>query len=96
MLILHGFDPAPLAVENPESAAVRVYPNPANDNFSISLPGNPDLLRLQMYNALGQLVLTQQFQNHDEINVSSLAKGLYYMTISGNRVEYNAQKILIE
>ena len=50
------FDPTPLAVENQQNVPVSIYPNPAKDNFSISLPGNPNLLRLQMYNALGQLV----------------------------------------
>lgn len=70
-------------------SSVSIYPNPANDQFFISNPGNKDVIaKLSIYSILGQ-----EIEHHNEVklmnnNTSDLAidcstwnKGIYYITI---------------
>jgi hypothetical protein len=73
----------------PEKATLKVSPNPAVNIITVDLPmtGNPYLLKL--FNTKGQLLVVKtippkSITNNREINVSSLAPGLYILyVISG-------------
>lgn len=57
--------------------SVVVYPNPAKDVVSLTLPNNTEVTEVLVYNVTGQEVLrTNQTQN---INVSDLANGAYFL-----------------
>lgn len=74
----------PTGIETPifNDQNIKVYPNPAQNQLFI----NTDLkvtLNVQLFNALGQLVLNQKFNQNATINLSPLAIGNYNYVISG-------------
>jgi hypothetical protein len=62
---------------------ISVFPNPASDNITVACTTLPNNAILSIYNMQGQLLLSQPvLQNKTEINISSLAKGIYYIKLS--------------
>ncbi|EMY3554065.1 leucine-rich repeat domain-containing protein [Flavobacterium psychrophilum] len=57
-------------------SALKIYPNPASEILNIALQEGLQLQKVNFYNTLGQLIKTT---NHSEINVSSFAKGNYFV-----------------
>jgi hypothetical protein len=96
----HEFE-APLGI-NAISASVQqftVYPNPANNEVSITyfLQGK-NKGTLQLYNALGQLVTSNNISNsmgQVNENISGLTNGIYYYTLSVNGVIAATSKLVI-
>jgi len=69
---------------------ILIYPNPANDIVNIS---GADIANVKIFNAIGQLVLSQQ--NNNVINVSGLKNSIYILsieTLTGNTIQ---KKIII-
>ncbi|QRE13962.1 leucine-rich repeat protein [Flavobacterium psychrophilum] len=63
-------------------SALKIYPNPASEILNIALQEGLQLEKVNFYNTLGQLIKTT---NHSEINVSSFAKGNYFVEIITNQ-----------
>lgn len=81
----------PLSVPE-ESITSFVFPNPNNGNFTIEVA---EPVRFELYNSLGQIVLSGACEGKSQINAQSLNQGVYFLHIngaSGNRVE----KLVIE
>lgn len=67
-----------------------VYPNPTNGLLNVRIQSSfSGSLRLQLYNAIGQLVMEQSYSNASVIaaafDVSALEDGIYFLRISNNR-----------
>ena len=60
----------------------NIYPNPTSDILNISLENNLVLENVTIYNNLGQIVKTA---NKNVIDVSELAKGLYFVEVTTNQ-----------
>jgi sugar lactone lactonase YvrE len=75
-------------INNFKASSFEVFPNPATDKITIRTNG---LGTLEILNTVGQTVITQSANEHNEINVSKLAKGVY--TIKFNAV---SQKLVIK
>ncbi len=74
-IVLSAGSTATLGVEDFDfSAAIQMYPNPASDVLTITVPSNIILEKVNFYNALGQKSLET---NQSKINVSQLAAGMY-------------------
>ncbi|EKT4550056.1 leucine-rich repeat domain-containing protein [Flavobacterium psychrophilum] len=71
-------------------SALKIYPNPVSEILNIALQEGLQLEKVNFYNTLGQLIKTT---NHSEINVSSFAKGNYFVEIMTNQGK--ATKIII-
>jgi hypothetical protein len=67
-----------LAVPEHNVARIVLYPNPVRDMFAIQ--STEPIKRVVLYNVLGKklLTVTQDFQ---QIDMSSLPKGIYFATI---------------
>ncbi len=65
---------------------IKIYPNPVGDNLSIELPTGSKKVQVNMYNMLGEIVLSfssSQIQNDKvELSVKHLARALYSVRIS--------------
>ncbi len=74
-------------------SGVNIYPNPSNGEFFIQT--NKDL-QLQLINELGQVIKTLNLNtsNDHKVQVSDLAKGIYFI-VSQNNGEAQAQKIIV-
>lgn len=60
-----------------------LYPNPTNGEFVIEISGKAEAV---LFNTLGQIVMkTNLNAGKNEINVSDLAKGVYFVKISYNQ-----------
>ncbi|CAM2855337.1 Por secretion system C-terminal sorting domain-containing protein [Flavobacterium psychrophilum DSM 3660] len=63
-------------------SALKIYPNPVSEILNIALQEDLQLEKVNFYNTLGQLIKTT---NHSGINVSSFAKGNYFVEIMTNQ-----------
>lgn len=63
------------------SLNISVYPNPAHGNINIIVKNNPKL-NIEIYNQVGKLVLACDIQKSGQLNLSSFAKGIYFMKVS--------------
>lgn len=69
-----------------------IYPNPAKDIIHIALEDDLQLENVTIYNNLGQEVKTV---NQSTIDVSSLAKGLYFIEVHTNQGKAS-KKVVVE
>ncbi len=66
------------------SKAMAVFPNPTHAELNVQLPAQQTLDRVAISDVTGKIVLKQD-QNLNQINVSHLANGLYFIEVhSGN------------
>ncbi|MET3050119.1 leucine-rich repeat protein, partial [Flavobacterium psychrophilum] len=63
-------------------SALKIYPNPVSEILNIALQEGLQLEKVNFYNTLGQLIKTT---NHLETNVSSFAKGNYFVEVMTNQ-----------
>jgi len=72
---------------------LNAYPNPTDGNFNVTFNANKDeKYTINLYNELGQIVLTQEVNNHDgaytlPINLIKPAAGLYNLILSNGELE---------
>jgi streptogramin lyase len=67
-----------LEVNKNNTILFKLYPNPVSSILNIQLAENLDFQKANIYNALGQLIKTE---NKKEINVSDLSKGIYFIEV---------------
>ena len=80
----------PLSIPNSPKEGeeiLEVYPNPSNDKIKVESRKYKDAIK-QLYNSIGQLMLSTK---ENEIDVSNLSSGIYYIRC-GNSVK----KVMIE
>lgn len=62
--------------------SVTIFPNPAHDAVTLVIEGNQTTGTLEVFNALGKLVLKQDLVSQEtQINVSNLSRGVYILNI---------------
>jgi PKD repeat protein len=77
------YDPATTAIYTFERDDLVVYPNPANETLTIeNFDGTQDLL---IYDAQGKMVFSRPITGTTSIDISSFAKGMYFIKIGNNR-----------
>lgn len=71
---------APLSIQDFDKNKVIFYPNPVKNNLNLSY--NETIESIEIFNILGQTVLTQNINKNDaEIDLSSLSNGNYSVKI---------------
>lgn len=71
---------------------IEVYPNPASNVLNINLNGNQvDVIAL--YDASGRLVLNASSSTNTNIDISTLAKGVYNLQLKGASV--NSTRVIV-
>ena len=70
-----------------------IYPNPSHGSFTIQAQGN---VRYELYNSLGQVVVSGQFNdNSHQINGENLKPGIYFLHINCESDSF-VEKLVIE
>lgn len=68
-----------------------IYPNPSNENIIISLEGIrlKSSYEVQIFNAIGELVLTENIQSNQSnfINIEQFSKGIYFVKLDNGTVK---------
>ena len=73
------------------SDQVTVFPNPAKDQLTVQFTDNSENHVIKMMNDLGQLVL----QTHNrQIDVSSIANGIYFLNIETGNSSANKKVVI--
>jgi hypothetical protein len=73
-------------VDEPENIDVMAFPNPANDNVYIQ--GNHPIKKIDVFNLLGQKVISQNYNTrYAVLNASTLNEGLYILKINTDKGE---------
>lgn len=62
--------------------AVTLAPNPASDIVTIVME---ETGQLELFNAMGQLVHTQEVSNKSKLNVANFPAGIYHLTVQSDR-----------
>jgi hypothetical protein len=87
-------NPKPNASKVLENYEIKIYPNPANNVFTISNGNNTDLTFCEIYNNLGVLVAKQTLlKNNVEIAISAFANGIYTIKIYNAKGNISVQKL---
>ena len=77
----------------PNKMQINIYPNPANSNLSVILEAP---CKLQFINSQGQLLfVSNYFQKNHFLDVSSWAKGMYFVQIISEDNQIQTIKISI-
>lgn len=74
---------------------VKVYPNPNNGQFQVSLPEGNDNGTVEVYTTSGKVVLAKEVKNNEMIDLGNAEKGLYLVTVkAGNTTA--SKKVIIK
>jgi hypothetical protein len=61
---------------------IKVSPNPAKDNITISSPAITGDTQLSIFNVNGEKVIERQLTyNETQINISALPRGVYFVRL---------------
>lgn len=87
-----------LSNESFEKKLFTIYPNPAKDILFINKSEGNYPSKIEIIDVNGQLVLQQETVkiNQNKIDISKLAKGLYFVTIKNDSNENSQYKLVIE
>jgi sugar lactone lactonase YvrE len=65
------------------NSQVHIFPDPAHDHLTISIPGNTVAGNIQLFNELGQQILEQKLTGSiAELTISELPAGMYILRVS--------------
>ncbi|GGZ93438.1 T9SS type A sorting domain-containing protein [Algibacter mikhailovii] len=73
-----------LSTEDVLASKFKIYPNPANDIITIA-SNNIDITSISVYSVLGKQVLAGLELENDRLNISELAKGVYFLKINSDQ-----------
>jgi hypothetical protein len=91
-------DPAPLVgiKEYDRSPDLKVFPNPAQNNITISFIGNQvESKEVSIISALGQVVFSEQINSNHIIDTSALPQGIYFVSVTNNSYNTKPIKLII-
>ncbi len=92
-----GYPCLPVGTENGALNNLEIFPNPATDRFSISLPENaPAHVEVRMYDLSGRLVHAEMnYKAGQMINLSDFTPGLYILQVRSGEGLYSG-KLAVE
>lgn len=92
----HKFTMGTLSVEDENFQTASIYPNPFND--LINIQSNSPIQKVSVVDILGKTVMTKAniSESIKEINLESLSKGLYFLTLEGNDNQKKIIKLIKE
>lgn len=80
----------------PTQNKYRLSPNPATDYFTIHNLDIDNTAEIEIINLAGQVLLKKEVQAGNQIDVSTLDAGLYFVQISEKNGNFEVQKIIIQ
>lgn len=75
---------------------IKLYPNPAQDAVTISFPGNQlETVEIDITTALGETIYTKKIVSNEQLDISNLSNGIYFIHLKGNSLNVSSQKLII-
>lgn len=82
-------------INNVINKAFSLYPNPTNSTFNLTLYNPDNTSRIELYNTLGEMVLTQTNLNPTNIiDLSNYGTGLYILKVINKDNSFISQKVI--
>lgn len=82
-------------VTNVDLSNFSVYPNPAKSVVTVQLPSSVNQAKITVKDALGREVISTQMNNHlQQVDLSQLRKGLYFITLSNHAAQATKRLIV--
>ena len=80
------------------NASIDIYPNPSNGLFNLNLSNISDSkLKLEVYNLMGEKVWQSSFNTENStINLTSLSKGIYYLSVKSSNTTITKKITIIK
>ncbi|HTA60926.1 MAG TPA: T9SS type A sorting domain-containing protein [Bacteroidia bacterium] len=75
---------------------VNIYPNPAQNNFTIEANTNGNKTMLFLFDVNGRLVLNQFIQDKTTVDVSGLNAGVYSLNITNNNGTLTKKLVIVK
>ncbi|NNK87139.1 MAG: T9SS type A sorting domain-containing protein [Flavobacteriaceae bacterium] len=87
---------SPLSTEDFSMTALKIFPNPADDEFTITF-GNIDTYTIELYDITGRLTLDLKDVSNTSVNISTrhLSNGLYIAQLKDSRGNITRKKLVI-
>ncbi len=80
-----ALDMALLSVNDDSIGRFLVYPNPVSDELFISFPAGFNEAKINLYNALGQIVFEKSIPStHTSLSMQNITSGIYFYKIKSN------------
>lgn len=92
-IVLDGVSAIPPVKQN-----VRLFPNPATDQFTVDVDGLPKNSIISIYNTLGEKVFNKMINNNGRIVIDTkkLGKGTFMVTIGNDSDSKYIEKLLVK
>lgn len=79
-----------------EVLKIEIYPNPATDFIVIHHPELSETATVNIIDNIGRLVYSQKIDTHSSIQLPSLTKGLYHLSIIDENTKVFVKKLMIQ
>ncbi len=73
---------------------LKVYPNPASDRVTISLPGNTYQAEVSVYNTSGQLIQSHILQQTGTFDIQQLKEGIYLLRVVAGQEIFTSRLLI--
>jgi lysyl endopeptidase len=78
-----------LRSEIKKEGLVLVYPNPTSEFLNIDLSGLKDVRKFEIYNTLGQLVLSEKISSpQNAVDVRPFVPDVYFLRVIGSNTSF--------
>lgn len=96
-----------LGSNNTKPREIKLYPNPANNSIKIEFTNNANTSRYEVLDLNGRVIQTNilqaqsavgfnEYNYQEEIEVSNLTNGVYFLTIFGENGTLHRQKFIVQ
>ena len=93
---IEGDKPTGMSNINKVADECNIYPNPVSSGSTLSIKGDFGAKYLKLYDLVGKQVLKQTISNYNQVNLPSLAPGIYIAELSNAQGEKAVNKIIVE
>src|SRR5690625_2825556 len=87
-----------MSVDSHEMASIKIYPNPNDGKFNISLPSSMqnETMNIGVYDLQGRMIYQEEWSNHNEpsIELNQVNPGLYILRIDNGSDVMNKKLII--
>lgn len=86
----------PLGINENGAEKIKVYPNPAQDCVTLTIPQNFTNAQLSIYNLTGQLLMQKQIaQPNQQIPITELSNGMYIFVVQNGERVIGRQRMVV-
>ncbi len=80
-------------LKTPEKGTFNIYPNPAAEKITIAMSIGSQLNKLELVNALGQVLLTSK---QTTLSLENISAGIYLVRLTNSAGETTTQRLVVE